>query len=85
MLVLEGLVFTESFNFSFFGISSWGIDLDFCDIEWFSLEMNSQKKIILLFLRLNPSTAFWTLFSMKSLHFFKGILDHSHRHNGHLN
>ena len=29
-----------SFNFSFFGISGWGIDLDYCDIEWFALEMN---------------------------------------------
>ena len=25
------------FNFSFFGISGWGIDLDYCDIEWFCL------------------------------------------------
>ena len=47
----------ESFNFSFFSISCWGIDLDYYDIEWFTLEMN-RDKIILSFLRLHPSTAF---------------------------
>ena len=36
---------------------SWGIDLDYCDIEWFALE----TEIILSFLRLHPSTAFRTL------------------------
>ena len=32
--------------FSFFGISSWGIDLDFCDIEWFALETNRDYSVI---------------------------------------
>ena len=50
----------ESFNFSFFSISCWGIDLDYYDIEWFTLEMN-RDKIILSFLRLHPSTVFQTL------------------------
>ena len=36
----------ESFNFSFFGISGWGIDLDYCDIEWFALEMNRDYSVI---------------------------------------
>ena len=36
----------ELFNFSFFGISVWGIDLDYCDIEWFALEMNRDHYII---------------------------------------
>ena len=31
-------VFIEPFNFSFCGISDWGIDLDYCDIEWFALD-----------------------------------------------
>ena len=26
--------------FSFFNITGWGIDLDYCDIEWFALETN---------------------------------------------
>ena len=30
----------EPFNFSFFSISGCGIDLDYCDIEWFVLETN---------------------------------------------
>ena len=33
-------VFIELFNFSFFGISSWDIDLNYSDTEWFALEMN---------------------------------------------
>ena len=28
-------VFIEPFKFSFFSISGWNIDLDYCDIEWF--------------------------------------------------
>ena len=40
-------VFIEPFSFSFFSITSWGIDLDYCDIEWFALEMNSDHSVIL--------------------------------------
>ena len=41
MLVLKGLVgLLEPFNFSFFSVTGWGIDLDYCDIEWFALETN---------------------------------------------
>ena len=32
--------------FSFFGISGWGIDLDYCDIEWFALETNRDHSVI---------------------------------------
>ena len=38
--------YLEPFNFSFFSITGWGIDLDFCDIEWFSLEMNRDHSVI---------------------------------------
>ena len=34
------MIFTEPFNFSFFSITGRGIDLDYCDIEWFALETN---------------------------------------------
>ena len=44
MLALEGLV--EPFNFSFFSISDCGIDLDYCDIEWFALEMNRDHSVV---------------------------------------
>ena len=41
MLVLKGLVgLQEPFNLSFFSVTGWDIDLDYCDIEWFALEMN---------------------------------------------
>ena len=47
MLVLKVLyVFIELFNFSFFSITGWGIDLDYCDIEWFTLEMNRDHSVI---------------------------------------
>ena len=47
MLVLEGLVgFIKPLNFSFFSITVWGIDLDNCDIEWFSLETNRDHSFI---------------------------------------
>ena len=31
----------EPVNSSFFCVNGWGIDLDYCDVEWFALEMNS--------------------------------------------
>ena len=47
MLVLEGLeVFIQPANFSFFYISGWGIDLDYCDVEWFALEENQDHSVI---------------------------------------
>ena len=32
-------MFIEPFNFSFFSITGQGIDLDYCDIGWFALEI----------------------------------------------
>ena len=39
-------VIIELFNFSFFGINGWDIDLDQCDTEWFALEMNRDLSVI---------------------------------------
>ena len=39
-------VFIEPFNFSFFSITGQGIDLDYCDMEWFALEMNRDLSVI---------------------------------------
>ena len=39
-------VFLEPLDFSFFGISGWGLDLDYCDTEWFALEMNRDHSVI---------------------------------------
>ena len=47
VLVLEGLVgLIELFNFSFFSITGWGTDLDYCDIGWFALEMNRDHSVV---------------------------------------
>ena len=35
----------ELFNFSFFSVTGWGIDLDYCDIEWFALETNRDHSV----------------------------------------
>ena len=39
-------MFIEPFNFSFFTISSRGIDLDYRDIEWFALEGNRDHSVV---------------------------------------
>ena len=47
MLVLEGLVgLLRTIQISFFSITSWGIDLDYCDTEWFALEMNRDHSVV---------------------------------------
>ena len=40
------MVFIEPFNFSFFSISGWDIDLDYCDVEWFALETNRDHSVV---------------------------------------
>ena len=40
------MVFIELFNFSFFTIIGQGVDLDYCDIEWFALETNRDLSVI---------------------------------------
>ena len=37
----------EPFNFNFYSVTGWGIDLDYCDIEWFALETNRDQSVIL--------------------------------------
>ena len=44
--MLQSYKKTKSFSFILFGISSWGIDLDYSDIEWFALEMNRDHSAI---------------------------------------
>ena len=47
MLVLKGLVgLHRTVQLSFFSFTSWVIDLDYCDIEWFALEMNRDHSVI---------------------------------------
>ena len=41
VLVLERLVgLHRTIQLPLFGIGGWGIELDYCDVEWFALEMN---------------------------------------------
>ena len=45
MFGLKGpVVFRE--QFSFFSITGQGIDLDYCDIEWFVLKMNRDYSVV---------------------------------------
>ena len=47
LFVLEGHVgLHKTVELSLFGISGWGIDLHFCDIQWFALEMNRDHSVI---------------------------------------
>ena len=47
MLVLEGLVgLHKTIHFSFFSVTGWGIDLHYCDIEWFALDTNRDHSVI---------------------------------------
>ena len=47
MLVLDGLVgLLRTIQISFFSITSRGIDLDYCDTEWFALEMNRDHSVV---------------------------------------
>ena len=39
-------VFIEPFNLSFFSIAGWGIDLDYCGIEWFALDMSRDHSVV---------------------------------------
>ena len=47
VLTLEGLVdLHRTIQFSFFSVTSWGIDLDYHDIEWSALEMNRDHSVV---------------------------------------
>ena len=39
-------MFIEPFNFSFFSITGWGIDLDYYDFEWFALETDRDHSVL---------------------------------------
>ena len=36
----------KSFNFRFFSITGWGLDLDYHHIEWFALETNRDNSVV---------------------------------------
>ena len=45
MLVLKGLVGLHR-TVQLQLLQRWGIDLDYCDIEWFALEMNRDHSVV---------------------------------------
>ena len=46
MLVLKGLVgLHRTVQLQLFSVTGWGIDLDYCDIEWLALEMNRDHSV----------------------------------------
>ena len=58
----------EPFNFSFFSISGWGIELDYCDIERFALETNKdlysqqkQDRELTVYKLMNSLLPYWDL------------------------
>ena len=47
MLVLKGLVGLHiTVQLQVFSITGWGIDLDYCDIEWVALERNRDHSVV---------------------------------------
>ena len=47
VLVLKGLVGRHrTVQLSFFSVTGWGIDLDYCDTEWFALDMNRDHFVV---------------------------------------
>ena len=46
MLVLEGFVgLHRTIQLQLLQLNGWGIDLDYCDIEWFALETNRDHSV----------------------------------------
>ena len=81
--VLEFQLYIEPFNFSFFSITGWGIDLDYCDIEWFALEMNRDHSVIFEIAskyRISDSFVDHDGYSISSEGFLPSVVDN----NGHL-
>ena len=47
MLVLKGLIgLHRTIQLQLLSVTGWGIDLDYCDIEWFTLEMNREHSVV---------------------------------------
>ena len=68
----------EPLNFSFFGISGWHIDLEYCDIEWFALEMTQDHSVVF---EITPkyctSDSFvdYEAYSISSMEFLPTVID----------
>ena len=79
MLVLEGLVgFIQMFNFSFFSVTGHSIDLDYCDIEWFALEMDRDHSVVFEIASkycISDSLVDYVGYSIPSMELFPTVID----------
>ena len=77
VLVLEGLVgLHRTIQLQLFGIGGWGIELDYCDVEWFVLETNQDYSVIF-----EIALKYCILDSFVDYSFSR-ILAHGNRYNG---
>ena len=68
----------EPFNFSFFSIIGWGLDLDYCDTEWFALETNRDCSVIFEIpykYHILDSSVDYESYSISSKGFLPSVLD----------
>ena len=85
VLILGGLLgLRRTGQLQFFGISGWGIDLDYCDVEWFALKTNQDHSVIF-----KPAFKYCISDSFVDYEgysiFFYGIPSLNSGNNGHLN
>ena len=84
MLVLKGLIgLHRTVQLQLLQRYWWGIDLDYCDIEWFALETNRDHSVIFVTASkycILDSFVDYDGYSISS----EGIPARSSRYNGHL-
>ena len=81
MLILGGLLRTDQLHL--FGIGGRGIDLHYCDVEWFALETNRVHSVTF---EVAPKYCILDSFvEYEGYTIFYGVATHSNRYNGHLN
>ena len=74
-------IFIELFNFSFFSIVGWGIDLDYCGVEWFALEMNCDSSVVFEIAPkycISDSLVDYKGYSISSMGFLSTVVDNIH-------
>ena len=83
MLVLEGLVgLHPTIQLQLLQITGWAIDLDYCDIVWFALEMNRDHSVIFEIAPNNYTSD--CVVDYEGYSFLLRGLAYSSKHNGHL-
>ena len=81
MLVLGSLVdLHKTDQLQLFDICGWGIDLDYCDVEWFTLETNQDHSVI--FEVVTKYCISYSFVDYEGYSISYGILANSSRYNG---